>query len=87
VNAIVELGAACGRPTRANQCFTTCASDADCENDEICIPTFDANEVPRCVKARCRANSDCCSGSCRVVTGYFSQCHGNAVLGLIDCGS
>lgn|GEM_PF-5831518 len=84
VNAVLELGAACGQPTRANQCFTTCASDADCAGDEICLPAFEANEVPHCFKARCRSDSECCSGSCLVFTGYFSQCHSNAVLG-IDC--
>jgi hypothetical protein len=84
INAIVEVGAACGQPQRANQCFDTCARDSDCQNDEICLPVFDANEVPLCFKAGCRSGSDCCSGNCRVSTGYFSQCHQNVVL-QIDC--
>ena len=80
VRAIVELGAGCGGPQLANQCVQTCAADADCKSGEICLPTFEGNEFPKCFPAACRSSSDCCGGYCDVSVGYRSQCHPHSVL-------
>jgi hypothetical protein len=60
-------------------CVYACASDADCEPDEACIPpeVHDyLNPWPQCQPASCRDADDCEEGECGVgyeVLGYCGE--------------
>ncbi|NUP11277.1 MAG: ferritin-like domain-containing protein [Polyangiaceae bacterium] len=66
-----------GAPMRATYCNCdySCASDADCAKDEVCVcGDTSGQKQSKCAKAACKTDADCPSGTC-ALSAYFNGCH------------
>jgi len=57
-------------------CVYSCATDADCGDNQVCACSGITGDVPRCVSATCKTDADCGEGLCGLSstsTGCGSQ--------------